>query len=352
VLVGFLRPSRRSSQRAARRWWPSPWRKLREEIAWLRLFLSLARLRPDVAHFEWESSAVSYLLITDVWRCPVVISCHGGLQAYRQFATHQATFAGLRAVFERASAVQCVSKLERTEAIRHGLDPAKARLMPCGVDPTVFTPPAAGVRDGTPMRLVAIGWLRWLKGYEYALRAVRSLLDAGVPARLDVFGGDPLPPMQEPSDRARILHTIVDLGLDDHVRMRGHVPPDVLIAQLQSAHAFLHSSLSEGLPVVILEAMACELPVVATDCGGVREAVSDGIEGFVLPLREPARAADALERLWREPELRERMGRAGRARVLSSFTLEAHLDSMESLYEDVTQTSSHPEPALARAGMC
>jgi glycosyltransferase involved in cell wall biosynthesis len=87
--------------------------------------------------------------------------------------------------------------------------------------------------------------------------------------------------------------------------------------------------------VVILEAMACELPVVATDCGGVREAVRDGVEGFVLPPRDPDRAAAALERLWREPELRLRMGRAGRARVLSEYTLERHLNDMETLYRDI-----------------
>ena len=349
LLVAFARPSRRSPRRASFGYRPSPWRKLHEEIAWLRLFLRLARLSPDVAHFEWESSAVSYLLIADIWRCPIAMSCHGGLQAYAEMRSHENTFAGVHAAFERASAVQCVSRTERTEAIRLGLDPAKTRLMPCGVDPGVFSPGAPEMREGNPMRLISVGWLRWLKGYEYAVRTVRALLDAGVPVRLDVFGGDPLPPMQEPSDRARILHTISDMELDDHVRMRGHVPPDVLLDQLRSAHALLHSSLSEGLPVVILEAMACELPVVATACGGVREAVRDGVEGFVLPLRDPGLAAAALERLWREPDLRERMGRAGRARVQSSFTLEAHLDSMERFYADVTRASGAEEPAVAAA---
>jgi glycosyltransferase involved in cell wall biosynthesis len=104
--------------------------------------------------------------------------------------------------------------------------------------------------------------------------------------------------------------------------------------------------------VVILEAMACGLPVVATDCGGVREAVRDGVEGFVLPPREPALAGAALERLWREPALRERMGRAGRARVLSEFTLEANLDAMERLYGEVTSPSGSTAPAVASGNEC
>src|SRR5205823_5564071 len=109
--------------------------------------------------------------------------------------------AALPAAFERAAAVQCVSEVERSEAIRHGLDSAKSRLLPCGVDPNVFSPAAREAREGNPMRLVAVGWLRWVKGYEYAVRTVRALVDAGVPVRLDIFGGDPLAPVGERSDR-------------------------------------------------------------------------------------------------------------------------------------------------------
>jgi glycosyltransferase involved in cell wall biosynthesis len=176
-----------------------------------------------------------------------------------------------------------------------------------------------------------------MKGYEYALRTLRALLDAGVPARLDVFGGDPLPPVGEASDRARILHTVHDLGLDDAVRLHGHVSTDTVLDHLHRGHALLHSSVSEGLPVVILEAMACGLPVVASDCGGVGEALRDGVEGFLVSPREPAHAAAALARLWREPDLRERMGRAGTERVRSAFTLEGHLGRMEALYREVAE---------------
>ena len=315
-------------------------RGARRAPGWLCVLAPLATLEPDVAHFEWESAAVTHGPVADVWGCPVVMSCHGGLQIQRAAPGDGLVTEGLPAAFARASAVQCVSELEREQAAELGMDPAKARLIPCGVDPEVFRPPPPGVRDTDTMHLVAVGWLRWMKGYEYALRTLRALLDAGVPARLDVFGGDPLPPMREAGDRERVLHTIADLGLADHVSLHGHVPSEELIAALQRAHALLHSSVSEGLPVVILEAMACGVPVVTTDCGGVREAVRDGVEGIVLPPREPRRAAEALARLWSEPELRERMGAAGRARVRERFSLESHLDAMEALYLGVARESA------------
>jgi glycosyltransferase involved in cell wall biosynthesis len=82
--------------------------------------------------------------------------------------------------------------------------------------------------------------------------------------------------------------------------------------------------------------MACGLPVVVTDCGGMREAVTDGVEGFVVPKRDPAGMARALTRLWGDPSLRDEMGRAGRARVLSDFTLSRETDEFEELYRAVT----------------
>jgi glycosyltransferase involved in cell wall biosynthesis len=76
---------------------------------------------------------------------------------------------------------------------------------------------------------------------------------------------------------------------------------------------------------------------VATDCGGVREAVTDGVEGFVVQPRDAEGLARALERLWREPDLRERMGAAGRRTATSRFTLERQLDEFLALYTEVAR---------------
>ena len=106
---------------------------------------------------------------------------------------------------------------------------------------------------------------------------------------------------------------------------------------MQRADVLLHASLSEGLPNVVLEAMACALPVVATDVGGTREAVRDGVEGYLVPPRDPKAAAAALRALWGDLELRERMGAAGRARVEAEFTIERMTDEWVELYERVVR---------------
>jgi colanic acid/amylovoran biosynthesis glycosyltransferase len=309
-------------------------------VSGFRDYARLARLRPDVVHFEWESAAIRHLPLFGVWQCPTVVSCHGaGVNVYPISHADPKLITGLRQVFERSAAVHCVSEALVAEASRYGLDPAKVWLIRSAVDPEFFSPPSTGREQTGTLRVVSIGLLRWLKGWEYGLEAIARALERGVPARLDLFGGDPDPAVGEDGETERLLHTIADLALDGRVRLRGNVPSEDVRDALRRADVLLHPSLSEGIPTVILEAMACGVPVVATDCGGVREAVRDGIDGFVVPPRDADALANALLTLWTEPGLRASMGAAARERVRSSFPLARQLDQYAGLYRSVLAAS-------------
>jgi colanic acid/amylovoran biosynthesis glycosyltransferase len=326
----------REAWRRSASWGLSPQSRRWRALGRARAFLPLARLRPDVVHFEWESALVAHTPLLNVWRCPVVASCHGGLHVWTHTSTHSETTEGLASAFRAAAAVHCVSTAVRTEATRYGLEPTKTRVIPPAVDPTVFRPRADSRRADGLFRVVGVGWMKWLKGFEYAVEAVAELIRAGIPAQLDVLGGDPPPSSGEASDRPRVFHTIDELGLTSHVQLHGHVHSSDVLAHLHGGDVLLHPSLSEGVPTAVLEAMACAVPVVVTGCGGVREAVTDGVEGFVVPARDPVRMAAALEMLWRDPDLRRRMGRAGRTRVEGAFTLERQIEAFVDLYEGIT----------------
>lgn len=333
-LVALLRAVRREIPATARGHYSGT-------TALLAMYLRLARLRPDVVHFEWNTAAADYLPLFDVWGCPVVTSCHGSdVSIYPHLPGQDRYAERLPEVFRRASAVHCVSESLKREAGALGLDPAKARVIRAGVDPAAVRPahpPGERGAPGRELRVVAVGWMRWMKGHEYALGAIRTALDRGALLRLEVIGGVPGAEAGECDEHSRILHTIEDLGLGQHVRLRGTLSSAQVIESLRAADVLLHASLSEGLPTVLLEAMACGLPVVATDCGGVSEAVSDGVHGFVVGVRESDALAAALLALWRDPALRARMGAAGRAAVEAHFTLERQLGELEAMYRQVAR---------------
>lgn len=298
-----------------------------------RLHAHLSELRADVLHFEWLTVASTCLPLLELWDGPVVVSCRGSELPAGATANGRPESAAIHGVFERASVVHVVAEAKGDEAVAFGLDASKATVIRAGVDVDQFRPGPEPRAAGPEFSVISVGWLRWLKGYEYALLAIGELAAEGIPVTLDILGGDPAEEMREESERARIVYTARELGLEDRVHLHGHVEPARVRAHLQRADALLHASLSEGLPNVVLEAMACAVPVVATDVGGTREAVHDGVEGFLVPPRDPHAAAAALRTLWRDGELRERMGSAGRARVEAEFTIERQTDQWVELYE-------------------
>jgi glycosyltransferase involved in cell wall biosynthesis len=323
-----LRVRRRTPARLARRLHP---------------LLRLARETPDVVHFEWESAVMAAMPLLEVWDCPVVVSCHGaGVRRHPHSPRFRNSAQTLPRVFARADVVHCVADAVAAEAEQYGLDREKARVIRTAVDHRFFAPAEAARRDGETLRVAAVSRLIWSKGHEYALMAIRELLDLGVPVQYELFGGEPRPDTGEVSDLARIAQTIKDLGLEDHVRLCGDADSDGIREGLRRAHLMLHTSVSDGLPTVIAEAMSCGLPVVVTDVGGVRELVTDGIDGHVLPPRDSRGLALAMKELWDDPDARLRMGRAARERIRADFSLDGLVDEFERLYRGLVEPAGDP----------
>lgn len=179
-----------------------------------------------------------------------------------------------------------------------------------------------------PPRLVMVARFELQKDHATLLRALTGI--KGLDWQLDLIGDGPLRPQVE---------DLVDqLSLRGRVRFWGS-RRDVA-ERLAEAQVFLLISNWEGFPRSILEAMRAGLPVVASDVGGVREAVVDGETGFLVPRSDVGALRDRLLRLIRDPALRARMGAAGRRRYERYFTFERMLEKTLRVYEEV----------LARAG--
>lgn len=304
----------------------------RAALAHIRAVLPLLRLKPDVVHFEWLAAAAEWLPYWHVWQCPVVVSCRGrdvtvtphlpGREGYRE---------AIREAFDKAAAVHCVSEAMRDDAEALGLDPAKGWVIRPAVDPVRFQPGEPRTAAGGPFRIVSVGSLNWWKGYEYSLAAVARLRESGVAVQYEILGDGPK------SERQRIQFAIEDLGLSACTTLRGAAGHDLVSATLQRSGCLVLPSLTEGLSNAVLEAMACGLPVVTTNCGGMPEAVTDGVDGMVVTARDIAGMVAALEWLAKNPTLRRRLGEAARSTVLKRFSLVRQTDEFLRLYDSVVR---------------
>jgi len=280
----------------------------------------------DVIYFPWNSTAITYKGLFEIG-LPVVISCRGSQVNIRPHLPGQDAYvSGLRETLQEAAAVHCVSEDIQQAAQAYGLDPEKAVIIHPAVDPDFFKPLNARPHN-KQFKIISTGSLIWRKGYEYLLMALKRLIDKGVDAELHILGEGY---MQQP-----ILFTIHDLGLTGRVYMHGRVTPEEVREHLQTSDVFMLSSLSEGISNAVLEAMSCSLPVVSTDCGGMSEAISDGVEGFLVPLRDPKAMADALFKLSANADLRQTMGMASRELVLKQFQLDDQINAFIDLLNSI-----------------
>ena len=180
-----------------------------------------------------------------------------------------------------------------------------------------------------PLRVLSVGRLDPEKN-PLLLPEIAALLHARDPRwTMTVVGDGPL--------RAAVEARGEELGLDHAFELRGYVPngPE-LWEEYRRSHAFLHVSLTEGLPQVLYEAQGAGLPVVATGVGGVAAAVGGGRTALLIPPKDPAAAVSALERLAAEPELRRDLIREGHANA-SAATMEAQLDQVAAFLRAATE---------------
>lgn len=297
--------------------------------------LPFAGLSPDILHFEWNFAAVQYQHLFDLLDCPVVISCRGShINIARHNPERRGEVRQIPETFRRARAIHCVSEAIAREAIGMGADPAKIHIIRPAVEPSLFSPGKPKTQEG-PFSIVMTGSVIWKKGYEYALESLRLLLDRGVDAKLTLIG------KADKRDMQRLLYTIFDLELQPNVEIAGSLSPAQVVERLRVADAFLLASVSEGISNAVLEAMSCGIPVVTTNCPGMEEAVTNGIEGFVVGVRKPDEMADALERLAKDPGLRHRMGQAGRERIIAEFQLAQQTAAWVRLYEHITSAKTN-----------
>jgi glycosyltransferase involved in cell wall biosynthesis len=120
-------------------------------------------------------------------------------------------------------------------------------------------------------------------------------------------------------EAASLRRELAERGLGERVTFAGGRHPEEVARWLQAADGFVLASHNEGLPNVVLEAMASGLPVVATDVGGTREAVLEGVSGFLVPARNVEELAQAMTRISHDAALAARLGAAGRERVKREF---------------------------------
>ena len=241
-----------------------------------------------------------------------------------------------RIAYHQASRLVTLSEANHAKQLADGADPAKTTIVPNGVDEDHWRPLVpAWARVVTPARPMRVGFVGRVVPIKDVLTLIRACGLARDQVELEVWI---VGPENEDATYAARCHALVaSLGLEEHVRFMGSQPVVDIYPQLD---VVLLTSLSEGQPLVMLEAYAAGLPVIATDVGACRELIEGGDAadralgpaGVCTRVANPAETAAALVLLASQPALRAQMGRTGAARVTARYRLGQVVASYESFY--------------------
>ena len=199
----------------------------------------------------------------------------------------------------------------------------KVKVVHCGIEPA-FHDAAHPVAEGSP-RLVCLGRLSAEKGQLLLVEAATRLAAKGIRFELTLVGDGPM--------RGAIEALVAERGLGDRVRLTGSISTERLRDELLRARALVLPSFAEGLPMVIMEAMALRRPVLTTWIAGIPELVRHGIDGWLFPAGSVDALAEAMEDCLSRPveELRA-MGEAARARMLERHSVDVQAEKLAELF--------------------
>jgi glycosyltransferase involved in cell wall biosynthesis len=279
-------------------------------------FSGLHSVRPQVVHANlsnpWESHWAIFAALAT--RAPTISVVHLPLPARRMRQRLIKRLTRSRIAAHVTVGARSARELERLT----GLPLGSVRVIPNGVPDVPLEPlprPAEGVIVGS------IGRLEPQKGYDVLVRALSSVPEVTV-----VLVGDG-------SERERLGRLAGELGVDERVLFPGW--SEEARRQLSTFDLFVLPSRFEALPLVLIEAMLAELPVVASDVGSVPEVVEDGVTGLLVAADDPVALAEALSSLVADPQRRRDLGKRGRARALEHFDADAMVRAYERLYDEL-----------------
>jgi glycosyltransferase involved in cell wall biosynthesis len=249
----------------------------------------------------------------------------------------------LGAKLEAADFVACVSHFGRAQAMRT-IAPQhwnKLLIVRCALDLSKL-PPRQKRPAGSPIRLICVGRLSPEKGHV-------GLLQAYAKARLRGASDSELVLVGDGPERERIEATIRELGLSGSVHLSGRLPESETLQEVAKSDALVLASFMEGLPVVLMEAMALGLPVIGPRVAGVPELVHEQVHGLLFAPAAWDELADCVYRLLSDAGMRERLGSAGRAQVEREFEITRAVEPLIARYRQGAPGSephdSH-QPAL------
>ena len=289
---------------------------------------ALENIKPDIIHAHSHLFLTTFSAVKESKKLglPSVVTVHGvsaERDAFTNFAQQSYLCTVGRWIFKNVTRIICLTRSDAYEVMKYGADEAKIRIVPNAVDLNLFKPSKAKSND--PL-FVWVGRFIPEKGLPYLVNATEIVVRECKNAKFILIGDGPMLPL--------IKKIVRKSGLDDHVKFTGFMGAKLVSHVLSKATAFVFPSLKEGMPKAVLEAMACGLPIVASNISGIDEFVKDEYNGLLVPPRNPQALAETIVNVINDKRLATKLGVNARKTVETNHNWNTILNVLDSIYEE------------------
>lgn len=300
-------------------------------LAFFEILTVIRKIKPDVLHTHSSKAGFIGRIAGRIAGVNVVVHMPHGHIFYGYFSTIKSRLfiylEKIAAVF--TDKILTLTEIEKKDYVQEKIaEDNRIVTIPCGIDIDRYALSGSTIRDefGISPDQPIIGWVgrtEPVKGCEYFLRAC-CLINKEMPSARFLLVG-------EGSLKEKMEELALSLGISEEVIFAGYRTdmPEIM----NSIDILLHTPLNEGLGRVILEAMTCEKPVVATNVGGIPEIIEHGIHGFLVPSKDHVSMAEATLKVLKDTELSRRLGKAGREKAMN-FSTENMVQRINCLYNE------------------
>jgi len=290
----------------------------------------ILRLNPDIidAHSHLFLTTYMAIKLSKKQKIPSIVTVHG-FAVERGPVVNSAQkiylFSLARQIFVDATRIICLTRYDAHKIMKYyGIKKEKIRIIPNPVDINLFKP--ANKRPEAPV-FIWVGRFVPEKGLQYLIGAMREVVKIYRDTKLILVGDGPLLPY--------IKNLVKNYNLESNVVFTGFIEHNRIPEILSKAYAFIFPSLSEGMPVAVLEAMACGLPVIASDLPGIREIIRNGYNGILVPSKSTFALKEAMIRLISNEQLAKKMGERARKHIEKRHSWDCVLKALDGTYKEI-----------------
>lgn len=252
----------------------------------LGFILPILNNQPDIFHIQWAKTVNLNYEIYELLNSKIALSLRGAHINYSPLNDSKLKEAYLK-YFPKTDAFHAVSKAIASESLKYGANEVKIQVIHSSVRDEYLVSKNADEKKIGKFEIISVGRHHWKKGYHYALDAMNQLRNENFNFSYTIIAQGDIP--------EEILFLMNEYNLSDHVKIMKGMQHKDLMKKQRSSDLLLLPSVEEGIANVVLEAMGSGVLVLTTDCGGMNEVIQEGVNGFIVPVRDPQAIAEKIK---------------------------------------------------------